>query len=345
MDVVPLSGAHLEAAARIFCDRFRRARESVPALPARHEEPDGALRLLADLAGRAPGVVAVEGGEVRGYLLGLPIPSFFGNQKGVLVPIYGHGAHGAHGDHGEHGEHGAAGPDRARLYRAMYASLAAKWVDAGYLNHAITVYADDSEAREAFFWNCFGLQVVDAIRPLEPIVAGRTDGVTVRRAVVEDAPALVPLSEGLYRHVASSPILFPLFRLLSAEQWTDWLTKDGNTVWLAWAGGEAIGYIRLEPPTYDVTYVVHDPKTIAISGAYVRPEWRRRGVAEAILGRAVEWASEAGYERMSVDFEAANQLARGFWLRHFSPVCHSLLRKVDERILWGRSDSPAERLW
>ena len=39
---------------------------------------------------------------------------------------------------------------------------------------------------------------------------------------------------------------------------------------------------------------------------------------------------------MSVDFEAANQLARGFWLQHFQPICHSLLRKVDERILWGR---------
>ena len=330
MDVVPLSRAHLESAAQLFSDDYRRARASLPALPPRHESPEGALRMISELAGRAPGVAALEDGVVRGYMLGMPIPSFFGNQKGAYVPIWAHAA---------------GGGGRTRLYRAMYASLAAKWVDAGYLNHAITIYADDSEAREAFYWNCFGLQVVDAIRPLDPVAAELPPGVGARMAGADDAAALVPLSEGLYRHIASSPILFPLFRLLDAESWSEWLSKDGHSLWLAWAGGEAIGYIRLEPPTYDVAYVVHDPKTIAISGAYVRPEWRRRGVAEGILASAVEWAREAGYERISVDFEAANQHARGFWMGHFAPICHSLLRKVDERILWGRTDSPAERLW
>ncbi len=330
MDVVSLAPAHLEPAARLFSERYREMRGALPMLPARHESPEGALKLIADLASRAPGVAALEGGEVRGYMLGLPIPSFFGNQKGVLSPIWGHAARGG---------------DRAGLYRAMYASLAARWVDAGYLNHAITVYADDAEAREAFFWNCFGLQVVDAIRSLDPVAAAPVSGVEVRRAAVADAGALVLLFEGLARHIASSPILFPLFELWTAERWAEWLSRESRVLWLALDGDEAIGYIKFEPPTYDVAYVVHDPKTIAISGAFVRSEWRRRGVAEAILARAVEWAREAGYERMSVDFEAANQLARGFWLRNFQPICHSLLRKVDERILWARPDSPAERLW
>ncbi len=329
MDIVPLAPVHLEPAARLFSEQYRRTREALPALPPRHELPEGALRLIAELAGRAPGVAALEGGEIRGYLLGLPIPGFFGNQKGVLVPVYAHAAKSA---------------DRTRLYRDMYASLAAKWVDAGYLNHAITAYADDAEVREAFFWNCFGLQVVDAIRSLQP-VAAEAPGVSVRLATPDDAKVIVPLFEGLARHIASSPILFPLFRLQSADEWSEWLAGEHHHLWLAWAGDEAIGYIRVEPPTYEVTYVVHDPKTIAISGAYVQPEWRRRGVAECILARAVDWAREAGYERISVDFEASNPLARGFWLRHFQPVCYSLLRKVDERILWGRADSPAERLW
>jgi len=330
MDVVPLAPAHLEPGARLFVERYRQAREAVPALPVRHETTDGVLRLLGDLAGRAPGVVALEDGQVRGYLLGLPIQSFFGNQKGALVPIWGHAA---------------VGDGRGRLYRAMYAGLAAKWVDAGYLNQAITVYADDSDARDAFFWNCFGLQAVDALRPTTAVSADSPPGIQVRRGTSADAAAVVPLSEGLYRHVASSPILFPLFSLPSVDRWAEWLAKEDHVLWLAFAREEAVGYIRFEPPTYDVSYVVHDPLTIAISGAFVHPEWRRRGVAEGVLSRAVAWAREAGYERVSVDFEAANQLACGFWLQHFHPVCHSLLRKVDERILWARPDTPAERLW
>lgn len=94
MDVVSFGADHLEPAARLFSKCYLQAREALPVLPARHESPEGALRLLGDLAGRAPGVVALEGGEVGGYVLGMPIQSFFGNHKGAYSPIWGHAAEG-----------------------------------------------------------------------------------------------------------------------------------------------------------------------------------------------------------------------------------------------------------
>jgi hypothetical protein len=39
------------------------------------------------------------------------------------------------------------------------------------------------------------------------------------------------------------------------------------------------------------------------------------------------------YKRMSVDFETANAGARRFWLRTFLPVCVSLVRRIDGRLV------------
>lgn len=330
MEIVPFAPGHLDVAASLFAENYRGQRRRVGVLPSHHESGEGAHCLLEDLIRRAPGVVAIGGDRVRGYLVGLPIPSFFGNQKGVLAPIW---AHAADAD------------DRPGVYRAMYSALGETWLRAGYLNHAITVYADDAAVSDAFFWHAFGLQSVDAIRSLDPLAAAPSAMIEVRRATADQAEVVVPLGHGLSRYIAEAPISFPLFKLPSREDWSRWLAEDGHVLFLAFAGDRPIGYIRLEPPTYDVAYVVHDAKTISISGAFVLPEWRRRNVGAQILGRVVAWAAEVGYERVSVDFEAANTPGRCFWLKHFAPVCHSLVRKVDERILWARPDLPDADLW
>jgi hypothetical protein len=39
-----------------------------------------------------------------------------------------------------------------------------------------------------------------------------------------------------------------------------------------------------------------------------------------------------------VDFEAANVAASRFWLRHFSPVCYSLIRHVADGAVQGEPE-------
>jgi GNAT superfamily N-acetyltransferase len=117
------------------------------------------------------------------------------------------------------------------------------------------------------------------------------------------------------------------------------LAEPAHTLWLALDEGEAVGYMRSQPAPHDVALVVADPQTLSITGAYTRPAWRGRGIASALLGRIVHWADTHGYTRCAVDFEAQNPLGSRLWLKHFQPVCHSLIRRVDERIAegaWGR---------
>jgi GNAT superfamily N-acetyltransferase len=82
------------------------------------------------------------------------------------------------------------------------------------------------------------------------------------------------------------------------------------------------------PASEDAARIVRDERTASISGAFVRPEHRRAGVADALLDAAVSWARDGGYERLAVDFETANLLATRFWTRHFRPVTYSLCRRL-----------------
>jgi len=330
MQIVPLQTAHLDEAARLFVARYRQERAVAPALPARHEDPSGVLPLLDRLLGKAPGVAALADGRLCGYLSGFPIANFKGTQRGVFSPVWAHAA---------------VGDDRVAVYRYMYEHLSRQWVAAGCLTHAISLYAQDAEAADIWFRNCFGLLVVDALRPLAPVAGVPPAGVEIRQATAADVDLILPLVEGLGRYLADGPIFLALLEMPTRPEYTEWLAEPAHTLWLALHDGEAIAYIRAQPPTCDVAYVVGDPQTISITGAYTRPEWRGRGVATALLGRVVDWARENGYARCAVDFEAQNIWGSRFWLSHFQPTCHSLMRHVDERITWAHAARPAADAW
>ena len=64
---------------------------------------------------------------------------------------------------------------------------------------------------------------------------------------------------------------------------------------------------------------------------------RGTGIGTALLRHGFEWARSSGYTHCSVDFESANLPGSRFWLRHFEPVCHSLMRRVDPRLAWANA--------
>jgi hypothetical protein len=63
-----------------------------------------------------------------------------------------------------------------------------------------------------------------------------------------------------------------------------------------------------------------------------------------VLNHGLDWAQSTGYERCAVDFEPQNLAGARFWLKHFQPVCYSLIRHVDERIAWAQADRFAHDL-
>ncbi len=332
-----LRPAHLNDAAELVASAYRRERECEPSLPARFEDAAEFLPWLENLCGKAAGVAAVEGGKLVGFLLGMDIPSLKGTERGTHCPEWAHAA---------------GGDDRAGTYHLMYRHLAARWVGSGCFTHVLTLFAHDREAVEAWFETSFGLLVIDACRPLGPVAgvgrdprgAGRVAGadclatglkVEVRQAGPEGIPLVLPLGHGLQRHLASAPTFLPRLAVEDEAHWGEWLARPDHHLWLALLDGQAVAYIRGERSTEEACYVIRDPATFSLTGAYTAESLRGRGVASRLLGVAVEWARANGYARCTVDFESANTVGREFWLRHFEPIAYSLIRRVDERIAWA----------
>jgi GNAT superfamily N-acetyltransferase len=317
LQVVPLGEEHLAAAAALAARRFARLRERRPLLPARYASPTGFLSFLRDLAAGNLGVAALRDGRLVGYLAGWCMPNFRG-QRSVYSPEWANGAE--------------PGEGRA-IYEALYRHLAAEWVADRYVAHYLSVFPDDDGALGALHWLGFGMHAVDALRGLEPVSrpgrggVGMRGAVEIRRAEMNDLEALLGLDDRLWQHIAGTPCFLPLEKR-AREGWVDWLQDPARRIWLALHAGKPAAFLHLGPANDDVSTIVVDEGTTSVYGAFTRREVRGRGIQSALLDHALKWARETGYARCAVDFESANLKGRRFWLRHFNPVCLSLLRQI-----------------
>jgi len=91
--------------------------------------------------------------------------------------------------------------------------------------------------------------------------------------------------------------------------------------------------MKLGPANPSACHIIRDKNTTSVTGAFARVDARGKGIGTTLLNCALEWAQSVGYERCAVDFEPANIPGTRFWLRHFHPICYSLIRHVDEKIV------------
>lgn len=63
------------------------------------------------------------------------------------------------------------------------------------------------------------------------------------------------------------------------------------------------------------------------------PEHRGKGLNQKLLSMLIQKLKAKGYTRLGVDFESLNPTAYGFWLKYFDAYTHSVVRRIDEKIL------------
>jgi GNAT superfamily N-acetyltransferase len=198
--------------------------------------------------------------------------------------------------------------------------------------HAITLLAQDRTTRETWFWNGFGMAVVDAIRPAAPLQPTPHTSLQIRPARLDDAEALYALDIEHCQHYSQAPVFMTPRTPASASEWREFLSQEHHSAWLAVDGSQAAGFIRFEPDSEGACAIVASQGTIAITGAYVRPLVRGRQAAPAILDAALHHYAAQGFTRCAVDFESFNPEAATFWLKYFKPVCYSLTRVPEDAL-------------
>ena len=320
IEVVPFTDDHLEEAARMVAARYQAERSLEQSLPVRFESPEAIMPLMHKVTERGPGVAAIRDGGLVGFLL--THLSLFREARSAYTPDCGHAAE-------------AVG--RRDIYRSMYASLSRVWLAHGCFDHGITLLAHEREALDAWFSLGFGLTVIDVLRDVRP-VRGPAAAIDIRRATPKDVDLVATLEIALRRYLAMAPIFIPLVVDEGRASRQRWLSDPGKSLWLAFRADEPVAYVCLEPSRCEVMPIA-DEGTVAITGAFTKERLRGRGIGTALLNRALEWASSAGYQHCSVDFESANIPGSRFWLgRGFQPVCYSLTRRVDDRLAWANED-------
>jgi ribosomal protein S18 acetylase RimI-like enzyme len=312
MEILPFDPVFLQPAAALFGEKFNRLRQAVACIPDHLQEPQPVVERLSYLVDNYPAFMALDGGRLVGYLAAWLIDDFrHAGRKAAYSPEWGH----------------AASPGREpRLYRALYRLAADRWTASGCQVHAITLLAGDHSTEKTWFWNGFGLVVVDAVRPIHPLGLSSPSTFNLCKASERDIPALCALDDEHWRHYVGSPIFMAPRPGWSAGEAGAFLAHPPNSVWLALDGNYAAGFIRFAAVDGNSIDILDAEGVVNITGAYVRPAYRAQGIAAHLLDRALQDYASQGFTCCSVDFESANPEAASFWPRYFEPVCYSLLR-------------------
>jgi GNAT superfamily N-acetyltransferase len=318
VEIIDLKLSQLDEVCEIFSSSYHRQRAQTPILDENNGKMEKVLPMLQHNLENHPGVAAMENGHMVGYMTGMYFDGILGVHKGAYSPEWAHGSV----------------PDNAfSIYRRLYKEMGQQWMKQGCLTHAINFMHHAREAQKAFCWNGFGSICFDAVRPVQPIKVEIPAGMTIAPIKEEDIPLWLPMVNEHNRHLATAPAFKPYLEAETEKDLLDTLQAPGNHAWMAWLDAEAVGYMKVASEEDGAAWMINGEKKVAVNGATVKPEYRGKGIAKALLSGIMDWAVEEGFVRCSVDFEATNLEACQFWLKHFQPACRSMIRRLDERIL------------
>lgn len=312
----PIQKNHLEDAASLVASRYRNLNSLEPLLPDRYLDQLNILPHLESLYHTGgPGVVAIQDGKLVGFFMGWTMEEFRG-KKSTFSPEWAN----------------AAKVDNSKfIYQELHQALTAKWVAEGYVAHYISIFANDPEAITACQWLGYGMFSIDAVRGMEPVQRNATE-VEIRLANLQDVQDIVSLNQELQAYMMGSPSFF-IPDTLDKDVFQTWIDDPQKDIWLAYSGDEPLAFFRVGPANHDVSLIIVDEKTTSIYGAFTKEAQRGKEIASALLAKTIETGKNKGYQRCAVDFESMNTLGSRFWLRHFNPVCYSLVRYIDERLI------------
>jgi RimJ/RimL family protein N-acetyltransferase len=145
----------------------------------------------------------------------------------------------------------------------------------------------------------------------------------IRRATVEDAAGVATV----LRSVVSERVHSAIDRSWTADQQRSYLEslspREAFHVAIA-ASGDLIGYQSLDLYSSVLPSMAH----VGQLGTFLLPEWRGRGVGQALFSATTHFAAAAGYRKLVIQVRASNASAQAFYQRLGFVECGRLRAQV-----------------
>jgi len=225
--------------------------------------------------------------------------------------------------------HAATDEDKAQVYHAMYNYACQRWVENDRFNHLWMFFHDDSTLKNMLYDAGFGAHVVDACRKTSEFSLQIDCPYRISKAVPCDADLLFRLEEESRYYFLNAPIF-----LRKEVRTKDNLMNiiEQNIVFIAWDNAVPIGMMSLVvSKKYNIeTLAVVGSGQIKELGAYIKTEYRGKGIGTRLLMEMVNYCRDASIPHVHVSFETANPFGNKFWRKYFKPIILSGRRTVNK---------------
>lgn len=301
--------SNIAQARKLALANYNEEKSIVTALPQVDTIPDEAFE---DFIENGLGVAMFDDDNMLGFLCaeGPWNNAFNSAAKGIFVPIHAHGV---------------VPENREGIYKRLYQAAAEIWVNKGITYHAVSLYAHNLQAKDAFFSCGFGSRCVDAVRLLTNIVHSVCEGVTFEE--LADASKISGMRKALSIHLGESPC-FMRSSDEDREEWVERAESRDSREFIAMYSGVPIAFIEVTGDGEN--FATWKDSMLNICGAFCLPDFRGKGVMQGLLNYVITQIKTDEVSSLGVDFESFNLSASGFWLKHFSAYTFSVTRRIDE---------------
>lgn len=311
MQIIDFTHEWIDPAKALVYKQVEEEARFTPSLP-----PACPLPSMASLCENGLGVAAVEKGQLLGFLCAYgPWKPVFTtpHTAGVFSPLHAHGVQ---------------PENRGAIWQRLYQAAAEKWVQAGAVSHALSLFRHDTAAQEALYLYGFGVRCMDLMQSMGEMAPALSPH--VRELPPSDQALLHPLRRRLSAHLAQSPCFMHDTEEMIAR-WLNQRMENPPRAFVYESNSRIIAYMEATPEGEN--FLSSSPGIMNICGAYCLPEYRGSGTAKTLLRHMAAVLQMEGYRRMGVDCESFNPTALHFWGKHFQAYTHSVVRRIDENIL------------
>ena len=258
-------------------------------------------------------IVAMADNKIVGYMTYDEFP--FNGEKSVFCPAIAHAA---------------VDEYKEEVYLTLYKSISKDWTDRNIFNHMWTINYNDTQLRSILYDLGFGSYVIDSFASVNTALHNSYKH-TIKRAELLDADILFDLVEESREYYRSAP-LFLRRDPYSKEEISE-VIQNGN-VFIAFDRDIAIGFINVNISQGNniIDLSVCNSGLIDEIGAYIKPEYRGKGLGKELLSTVFDYCYEKDIKFIHVDFETANLYANKFWRKYFNPMLLSVRRTINKNI-------------